>query len=110
VHEHAPLEYAHALGAGPDTGRMIMGHALELAHRLPLLWARVVAGGVEAWRARQVATQTIALSADVAAKVDELLAETNRVINKATAEDLVTEALLVCDPDEAARREAAAQD
>lgn len=65
VHEHAPLELASALGVGPDTARVLMAHALELRHRLPRLWARVETGTVDAWRARQVATQTMSLALDV---------------------------------------------
>lgn len=110
VHEHAPLELATALGTGPDTGRMLMGQALELRYRLPHLWHRLATGHVPAFQARQIANQTLTLSATVAAKVDELITTTKRRLTKATAEDLVTEALLLCDPDEAARREAAAQE
>jgi len=110
VHEHAPLEFAVALGAGPDTGRMIMGQAIELAHRLPRLWQRVVTEQVPAFQARQIANQTMSLSLEVATKVDELIAKSKRRLTKAATEEIVTEALLLCDPDEAARREAAAQE
>jgi len=106
VHEHAPLELASALGVGPDAGRTLMGAALEVHHRLPRLWARLVDGEIDAWRAREVARETLSLAAEVAAMVDELLAETPRAINQVTAADLVQEALLALDPDEAARREA----
>src|SRR5690606_30846675 len=75
-------------------------------HRLPRLWEHLQAGGVEAWRARQVAGPTLKLDLAVVTRVDELLAATKRAINKATALDLITEALLALDPDEAARREA----
>ena len=110
VHEHAPLEFAVALGAGPDTGRMIMGQAIELAHRLPRLWERVVTAQVPAFQARQIANETMSLSLEVATKVDELIAKSKRRLTKAATEEIVTEALLLCDPDEAARREAAAQE
>ncbi|MDP9823085.1 HNH endonuclease signature motif containing protein [Nocardioides massiliensis] len=110
VHEHAPLEFAVALGAGPDTGRMIMGQAVELAHRLPRLWERVVAEQIPAFQARQIANETMSLSLEVATKVDELIAKSTRRLTKAATEEIVTDALLLCDPDEAARREAAAQE
>ncbi|MDP9821499.1 HNH endonuclease signature motif containing protein [Nocardioides massiliensis] len=106
VHEHAPLELAVALAMSPDAGIVLMSHGLELRYRLPRLWERLKAGEVEAWRARQVAGQTLKLDLAVATRVDELLATTKRAINKATALDLITEALLALDPDEAARLEA----
>jgi len=106
VHEHAPLELASALGMSPAAGRALMGAVIELAHRLPLLWAAVTSGVVDAWRAREVARETLRLSPEVASAVDELVTETPRAINAATAGDLVLEALLALDPDEAARREA----
>jgi len=110
VHEHAPLELAAALGMSPDAGIVMMSHAVELRYRLPQMWARLEAGEVEAWRARQVAGQTLQLDLAMVTKVDELLATTKRAINKATALDLITEALLALDPEEAARREAEKSD
>lgn len=106
VHEHAPLELAAALAMSPDAGIVLMSHGLELRYRLPRLWQRLETGEVEAWRARQVAGQTLKLDLAVVTRVDELLATTKRAINKATALDLITEALLALDPDEAARLEA----
>ncbi|MDP9823184.1 HNH endonuclease signature motif containing protein [Nocardioides massiliensis] len=110
VHEHAPLELAAALGMSPDSGIVLMSHSLELRYRLPKLWERLEAGEVEAWRARQVAGQTLKLDLAIVTKVDELLASTRRAINKATALELITEALLALDPEEAARLEAEKSD
>src|SRR4051794_33937317 len=41
VSEFAVAEFASALGLSAGAGRNLVGHALELAHRLPKLWARV---------------------------------------------------------------------
>jgi len=82
-----------------------MGAAVELATRLPRMWDRVIGGRLEAWRAREIARETLALDPATAAAVDELLDQTHRALNAATTADLVLEALLVLDPDEAARRE-----
>lgn len=106
VHEHAPLELALHLQMSPQSGRTLMGAALEIAHRLPRLWQRLLDGELEAWRAREVARETLSLAPEIAAAVDDLLAETSRAINQVTADDLILEALLVLDPEEAARREA----
>ncbi|HEX2894772.1 MAG TPA: hypothetical protein VHO29_12300, partial [Marmoricola sp.] len=46
VSEFAVLEFATALGLTADAGRNLVGLALELAHRLPRVWARVQAGSL----------------------------------------------------------------
>ena len=55
-------EFAAAVGLPTETGKAYLGEALELRHRLPRTWARVVAGDLPAWRARRIARQTIGLS------------------------------------------------
>ena len=40
VSEFAVAEFATALGMTQESGRHYVGQALELAHRLPRLWAR----------------------------------------------------------------------
>jgi hypothetical protein len=70
VCEFAVCELAAALGMSEPAARGYVGQAVELRDRLPRLWARVMAGKVPAWKARQVATETIPLSAEAAAYVD----------------------------------------
>ena len=62
VAEFAPVELAAALGITHDAGRQLVADALELAHRLPRLWERVLAGEVPVWRARLIARETTDLS------------------------------------------------
>ena len=47
-----------------------IGDALNLRHRLPQLWARVVAGEVHHWKAREIAQLTASLSPVTAGQVD----------------------------------------
>ena len=73
------LEFAAAeLGARQATttgaGRALLADALDLRHRLPQIWTRVLAGGVRVWRARKVAQATRHLSRDAAAQVDVAVA------------------------------------
>ncbi|HET6561073.1 MAG TPA: DUF222 domain-containing protein, partial [Marmoricola sp.] len=63
-------ELAAALGISEAAGRAYVGQAVELRDRLPRLWGRVMVGQVPAWKARQVAAETIPLSAEAAAYVD----------------------------------------
>ena len=63
-------------GSRTDAGTTYVGDAVELAHRLPRLWQRVLAGEVPVWKARRVAAQTKSLSMDAAGYVDSHLAPT----------------------------------
>ncbi|HET6560556.1 MAG TPA: DUF222 domain-containing protein [Marmoricola sp.] len=74
VCEFAVCELAAALGISEAAGRAYVGQAVELRDRLPRLWARVMVGQVPAWKARQVAAETIPLSAEAAAYVDAQVA------------------------------------
>ena len=42
VAEFAITEFAAAIGVSTDAGKRYVGHALELRHRLPRVWRRVV--------------------------------------------------------------------
>jgi hypothetical protein len=70
VEEFAVCELAAVLGLSEPAARAYVGQAVELRDRLPRLWARVMDGQVPAWKARQVAAETIPLSAEAAAYVD----------------------------------------
>ncbi len=92
--EFAVAEFATAVGMSQESGRHYMGQALELAHRLPRLWARVMDGSLASWRARRVAENTLHLSPEAAGFVDRMVApfahktgpaQTQRVVDEAIA-------------------------
>ena len=99
VAEFAPAALAAALGISQDTGRQLVADALELAHRLPRLWERVVAGAVPVWRARLIARESTDLSIEAALFADRLIAATPTRIGQVQAARLVQEARLYFDPD-----------
>jgi hypothetical protein len=73
------LEFAAAeLGALQQTTTAaafaMMADALDLRHRLPRLWSRVLAGQVRGWKARKVAQATRHLNEEAAARVDAAVA------------------------------------
>ena len=116
VSEYAATELAASLSCTPTRAAELIGDALELRHRLPRLWARVLGElfteedgttrrrrPVEAWRARAVAAETKQLPAHVAAWVDRML-DSQRIPN-AVAPQLVDEALRRLDPEAHALRE-----
>src|SRR3954465_9998113 len=104
VSEFAVAEFAAALGLSATVGRTLVGHALELAHRLPKLWARVQAGSLAPWRARQVAEQTLCLSMEAAAYVDQMLAPFAHRTGPAQTQRLVEEAIARFMPEYAAEQ------
>src|ERR687889_324373 len=59
VAEFCLAELGGVLGVSTTAAKKLVGHALELRHRLPRLWAQVHAGRVPAWRARSVTEDTI---------------------------------------------------
>ncbi|HQR28205.1 MAG TPA: HNH endonuclease [Nocardioides sp.] len=92
IAEYAVAELAAAVGMSTDAGRRLIGQGLELAHRLPRLWAQTVAGRLPAWRARRVAEHTMGLSAEAAAFVDTHLAAVAGTVSVAQLDRLLTEA------------------
>ena len=78
VAEFCLAELGTVLGISTTAAKKLVGHALELRHRLPRLWAQVHTGRVPAWRARSVAEVTIhstpALTREAAAFVDAQVA------------------------------------
>ncbi|GAA1147875.1 HNH endonuclease signature motif containing protein [Nocardioides aquiterrae] len=74
VEEWSTESLAAALGITTHAGLQLVSDALDLAYRLPRLWARVEALEVPGWRARRIAQATCGLSAADAAAVDALLA------------------------------------
>ncbi|WP_395657653.1 HNH endonuclease [Nocardioides sp.] len=108
IDEAAVAEFALAVGRTTDAGRLYLGDAVELRHRLPRLWTRVVAGEVAVWKARKVAQATTSLPADAAAVVDQRLAWCAHRCSFAEIERQVEKARAEHDPDAAEERRVAA--
>ncbi|WP_395658528.1 DUF222 domain-containing protein [Nocardioides sp.] len=104
IDEGAVAEFALAIGVSTDTGRTYLGDAVELRHRLPRLWARVVAGQVAVWKARKVAQATRCIPPDAAAVVDQRLAWCAHRCSFAEIDRQVAKAQAEHDPDAAEQR------
>ncbi|MBL0749876.1 DUF222 domain-containing protein, partial [Nocardioides sp. G10] len=107
--EFCVAELGTVLGISTTSAKKLIGHALELRHRLPRLWSQVQAGCVPAWRARSVAETTIhstrALTREAAAFVDAQIAAVAGRIGPAQLDRLVAETIKrydLADPDPAA--------
>ncbi len=97
VAEFCVAELGGVLGTSTTSAKKLIGHALELRHRLPRLWAQIQSGHVPAWRARLVAETTIhtspALTIEAAGWVDAQVAAVAGKIGPAQLDRLVAETI-----------------
>ncbi|TGN66512.1 HNH endonuclease [Nocardioides eburneiflavus] len=97
VAEFCCAELGTTLGITTTAAKKLIGHALELRHRLPRLWAQVHAGQVPAWRARAIADTTIhsspALTREAAGFVDAQVAAVAGRVGSAQLDRLVAETI-----------------
>jgi hypothetical protein len=97
VAEFCVAELGTTLGITTTAAKKLIGHALELRHRLPRLWDQVHAGQVPAWRARAVADTTIhsspALTREAAGFVDAQVAAVAGRIGSTQLDRLVAETI-----------------
>jgi hypothetical protein len=110
VGEFCVHEFAVALHISTDAGSSLIAEALELAHRLPRVWAKVKAGDLPPWRARRIADRTICLPVEGAEYVDRHVAPFAYRVGIAQLDRLVEEALVRFDPEQAEERRLAAAD
>jgi hypothetical protein len=97
VAEFCVAELGAVLGMSTVSAKKLIGHALELRHRLPRLWAQVQSGAVAPWRARTVAEATIhatpTLTVEAAGWVDAQVAAVAGRIGPAQLDRLVAETI-----------------
>lgn len=98
VAEFAIADLALTLGLSTDSGRNLIGDAVELHHRLPRLWERTMTGEVRVWKARRIAQATRALPAEAAAYGDQHLARVAHTCSYAQIERTVERAKAEHDP------------
>jgi hypothetical protein len=98
--------FATAIGASPTAGAQLIGDALDLHHRHPLLEKRVQRLEVPVWQARRVAQQTHRLPYAGARWVDQQLASrTDGAVGPIITDRLVAEAVATFDPEAHEERE-----
>lgn len=101
VAEFSVIELSAALEVSHEATLALLGDVLDLAHRLPRLWALVRAHTVPVRLAREAARESRDLSPAAAAHADRLLAWQPRRLNPHRIGVLVHEARLYADPDRA---------
>lgn len=108
IAEFCIAEFAAAIGRTTESGRYLLAHALELAHRLPNTYARIQAGDLQVWRARRIAERTLTLTPDAAAFVDLEVAPLAHQVGTKRLDLLVEEAIGAYMPEHALERAQAA--
>ena len=88
----APFASANHLSTA--AGVALIRDALTLQHRLPRVWARVVAGEVPAFRARRIAQAVIGQPDDVATYVDQQVARRAETVGLIALDRILDEARL----------------
>src|SRR5215218_2771322 len=104
ISDFAVMELSALLGRSLDSGRNYVGQVIELAHRLPRLWARLLDGEVPVWKALRIADHTRLLSPEAAGFVDQQIAPFAHGCSWAQVDRLVDEALIRFDPEAAEER------
>ncbi len=107
--EFAPAELGVVLATSSSVAERLVGDALDLRHRLPRLWGRIVAGEVKPWIGRKTAEATRHLSVETVAVVDRRIARYAHSLSWGRIEAIIAACWLECDPDAAAEADAAAQ-
>lgn len=108
VAETCPASVAVAFRTSIRSAKAWIGDALNLRHRLPRLWTRVVAGQVYAWKARALAQATAHLNPFTARAVDRLLHDQIELIAWTRFQNILDATLLQVDAKTYTTRQAAA--
>ena len=88
----------------------LIGDALDLRHRLPLIWAAAQAGQAPAYQARHIANATRHLTGEQATCVDQQLAPGLGAVSWGRLQTLLQAAIYQADPDGAEQQAAAARE
>jgi Domain of unknown function (DUF222) len=104
VSEYCAAELGALQGTGIMAARALIADALDLRHRLPRLWERVLTGGVRAWQARKIAEQTRPLSWEACADVDHALSDFVGMMPWPRFAKILSATILEADPELAAER------
>ncbi len=110
VAEECVAELALAMGLSTESGQRFLAQALELRHRLPRLWERLLTGELPVWRARRIAERTLLLRPEAADHVDRHLAPVAHRTGPIVTDRAVEDAIARFMPDLAAERARRAAD
>jgi hypothetical protein len=108
VGDFAPAELGCVLRISGGAAAKLMADALDLRHRLKLIWAAVWAGQVPVYQARHIATAARHLTAEQAGVVDAWIAPSLGAVSFGRLQTLLDAAIYEADPDGVEQQAAAA--
>src|SRR4249920_3246994 len=108
IGDFAPAELGCVLRLSDGSASRLIGDALDLRHRLRLIWAAVLAGQVPAYQARRIAATTRHLTAEQAGWVDAQLAPKLGTVSWGRLQTLLEATIIDADPVGAEQQAAAA--
>ncbi|HLR57183.1 MAG TPA: HNH endonuclease signature motif containing protein [Beutenbergiaceae bacterium] len=85
-------EFAIAAGLTEHTARKLVRESLMLVHLLPRVWSRVLAGGLDVWRARLLAGDCFDLTPAAVDFIDRHMSERTARITQTSRDRIVAEA------------------
>jgi Domain of unknown function (DUF222) len=98
IGDFAPTELGGVLRISDGSASRLIADALDLRHRLRLLWAAMLVGQAPAYQARHIAAVTRHLSAEQAGFVDQRLAPALGAISFGRLQALLQAAIIEADP------------
>jgi hypothetical protein len=108
VADFTPAELGCVLRISDGSACRLIGDALDLRHRLRLIWAAALTGQVPPYQARHIATTTRHLTAEQAAYVDAQLAPSLGALSWGRLQTLLDAKIIQADPVGAEQQAAAA--
>lgn len=87
--DDAVAEFAIAAGLTAYSARKLIRESIMLVHFLPRVWARVLAGGLDVWRARNLAGDCFGLTPRAIEFVDAQMSERTARITKTLRESVI---------------------
>jgi hypothetical protein len=108
IGDFAAAELGCVLRISEGSAARMIADALDLRHRLPLIWHAAQAGQAPIYQARQIAAATRHLSFEQAASVDQRLAPSLGAVSWGRLQTLLEAAIYQADPHSAGEKAAAA--
>lgn len=99
VNDLAMVDFSVKIGKSTGGGMMFIGEALDLRHRFPLLWGKLLRGEVVGWQGCKIARLTRPLTYDQARQVDAEVARFAGVVPWAKLEHRTLAAIMAVDPE-----------
>jgi hypothetical protein len=97
IGDFAAADLGCVLRISEGSAARLIADALDLRHRLPLIWAAALAGQAPAYQARHIAGATRHLSAEQAASVDQHMAPSIGTVSWARLQTLLEAAIYQAD-------------